>query len=300
MEPRETDPVLDALYEEGDAATDAASEVARFRDLRVALRDFRDATDQEPAGNMAILMAAARARTPAEPTGLWARLRKWFSVIAVHPAMAAAATVVVVGGVAGALYMNGRGQMVEPTAERAAASEDATASAPAIAGSGAASGWGSAAPTMDRFTAGSGSAAATPMTEKQAGTRANDLAEERAPDPRVTRAPAKPAAGASAGPRGGEAHENAADDAEQEANEIAPRLEADRAVAEKPPALTVASDRPTEPAPRAAAAAAETTGPRPDIERPRLAGSPVAAVAQAPTRTTRPPRRPRTPSRWSS
>jgi hypothetical protein len=119
MESRDADQVMDLLYEEDSAAATAGdTEVVRLRELRGVMREFRDATDAEPSGNMAILMAAARARRP-EPAGLWARLGRWFSAVAMHPALAAAATVVVVGGVAGALYVRGRGGVVEPTAEQA-------------------------------------------------------------------------------------------------------------------------------------------------------------------------------------
>jgi hypothetical protein len=121
------DDLLDLLYAEeadgggagaGEAealADDDRRELERLRELRGVLREVRDATEAE-APALDDVMAAARARakksTPAMAAaggGLWARVRGWFQVMAAHPAMAAAATVVLVAGTAGVLYVNGHG-----------------------------------------------------------------------------------------------------------------------------------------------------------------------------------------------
>jgi hypothetical protein len=122
--------VLDVLYGEGgdEAELDEAAkgELAKWRELRGVMREVSAKTDAEPPDTMAILMAAAREHKP-EPKGLWARLRGWFTVMLAHPAMSAAATVVIVGGVAGALYVSGA--VGSKTHERAAATEKETAGA---------------------------------------------------------------------------------------------------------------------------------------------------------------------------
>jgi hypothetical protein len=53
---------------------------------------------------------------PAEATGLFGWLKRFFESIAMHPAMAATATFVLVVGVAGALYVSGRVEVSEPRA----------------------------------------------------------------------------------------------------------------------------------------------------------------------------------------
>jgi hypothetical protein len=102
--------VLDLLYEDGDESALSSGEkdeLSRWREVRGARREALP--DQEPSRSIEVLMAAAREHAAArEPRGLWGKLRGWFAVMAAHPAMSAAATVVLVGGVAGALYVSGR------------------------------------------------------------------------------------------------------------------------------------------------------------------------------------------------
>lgn len=121
--------LLDALYDGDGGALDAAqrSTVDDWRAVRGVVRRAReDGFDAEPPsagtrGSMEMLMAAARAHAPAEPKGAWARLRSWLAPIVAHPAMAGAAALVVIGGAAGVLYLNGQSKVVKPeAAERAA------------------------------------------------------------------------------------------------------------------------------------------------------------------------------------
>jgi hypothetical protein len=149
--------VLDVLYEGGDesALSDAErGELAQWRELRGALRELPDA---EPPDSMAVLLAAAREHERAKaPRGVWARLRAWFSVLAAHPAISAAATVVVVAGVAGAFYMTGRvGSDSNERVSAVSAETGAKPPAPRLPtpeppGAGAAAGSGSAAPIQEQ------------------------------------------------------------------------------------------------------------------------------------------------------
>jgi len=128
--------LLDLLYGEldGDAAATAraeadadperSAELEAFGQLRELMRELPD--EEPPAAITAQLMhAAARARPSAAPAavagvGLWARLRAWFRPVMMHPAMAAAATFVLVAGVAGTLYLTGNFGAAEPRTRSAA------------------------------------------------------------------------------------------------------------------------------------------------------------------------------------
>ena len=108
------DALLRRLYDEPDA-DDASGEVERLRRMRGAFREYARATDEEPPSRgLDELMAAARARVASRPAvepvrvSLWARLRRWFTVVLAHPALASAAVVMLIAGVAGVLYVRGK------------------------------------------------------------------------------------------------------------------------------------------------------------------------------------------------
>jgi len=122
------DRLLARLYESGADSDDGelAGEVESYRRIRGAIADYARATEVEPPRRgLDELMAAARSRAPArtavapEPPGFWARLRAWLQPIVAHPALASAAMVIVVAGVAGVLYVKGR---VDPAVPEAAPS----------------------------------------------------------------------------------------------------------------------------------------------------------------------------------
>jgi hypothetical protein len=127
-----------------DAAdsSELAGEVERFRKMRGAIAEYARATDVEPpTRGMDELMAAARARATARPAvapespSFWARLRAWFAPIAAHPAMASAAMLVLVAGVASVLYMKGRvtgASDTAPARDTALASGSSTGSPPPL------------------------------------------------------------------------------------------------------------------------------------------------------------------------
>ena len=122
-EPFERDDLVALLYGELDdgaavrarqqidddpALTEHMAALSRVREL------FRELDDQEPPSRIsAQLLAQAAAAAPArrhsdagESTpGLWARLSRWFEPILRHPSLAAAASLVLIAGVAGALYL---------------------------------------------------------------------------------------------------------------------------------------------------------------------------------------------------
>ncbi|HEU5055634.1 MAG TPA: hypothetical protein VFU21_03890 [Kofleriaceae bacterium] len=97
-------------------------EMRRVRDLFAALED-----EEPPARLTAQLMAEAarsapqqrRAAAPAE-AGFWARLVSWMQPLVQRPALAAAASLVLVAGVAGVLYMK-KGEELTSTAPPPAA-----------------------------------------------------------------------------------------------------------------------------------------------------------------------------------
>lgn len=123
--------------------------------LRRGIEDMPSA--EPPQAISAVLLQAAARRAPAraaaatepEGDGMWARFVDWFRRGAMHPAVAAAAVLVLVAGTATALWVRGKGGVTEPTADRHAAAPSAEAEhAPA------------AAATAPSQAAGSGSAGA--------------------------------------------------------------------------------------------------------------------------------------------
>lgn len=111
-----------AAHENIESRLDLASELAELRGLRAMMAELPDeepppalsaqllhaAAKQAPAGK------AARVAPVAESTGFFAWLKRLFEPMAMHPAMAAAATFLLVAGVAGALYVSGRVEVSEP------------------------------------------------------------------------------------------------------------------------------------------------------------------------------------------
>ncbi|HVK76947.1 MAG TPA: hypothetical protein VM734_26660 [Kofleriaceae bacterium] len=89
----------------------------QFGDLRALIRRVReDDLDEEPPAHLdALLMAAARRHAPA-PRKTWLqRLRAALAPVVLHPALAGAAALVVVGGAAGVMYLRGGHEVVQPT-----------------------------------------------------------------------------------------------------------------------------------------------------------------------------------------
>lgn len=171
--------VLELLYGELDdtqvgdaertvAADDAlAAELEAFGQVRGLMRQLPD--EDPPQAISAKLMHAAAEQAPAatgprvEPGGGFvAWVKKFFMPLAMHPAATAIATMVLVVGVAGALYVTGNWKVSEPTAEHggAQASADRAESKKAEA---------PRPPADDRMS----SSEARPATGKQANTDDN-------------------------------------------------------------------------------------------------------------------------------
>ncbi len=118
--------MMDWLYQELDESSSArvaehvegcprcSAEASALQRTRAVFRDLSPV--EPPVALSAILLHEAARRAPAVavaagPRGadaegsFWARLRGWFRPIAMHPAAAAIATLVLIAGVAGALYV---------------------------------------------------------------------------------------------------------------------------------------------------------------------------------------------------
>lgn len=125
--------LMDLLYgdDQGEAgALDSEDEVALedFRGLRVLFSQLED--ESPPLALTHRLQAAAAAEVggpsaSASATGSW--LQRLFRPFVAYPGFAAAASLVVVAGVAGAIYMGGEHRLAEPSL---GAAEPAAASAP--------------------------------------------------------------------------------------------------------------------------------------------------------------------------
>ena len=94
--------------------------------------------EEPPSAISAQLLAAAAEAAPrpaaaaAAGPGLWQRIVDFFGSVAHHPGLAAAATLLVVAGVAGTLYVTGRSDVAQPPIEtESASSRSAMASPPA-------------------------------------------------------------------------------------------------------------------------------------------------------------------------
>lgn len=134
--------LLDLLYGELDEDSAASStqtieaddelsaDFAAFGSVRALMSELP--AEEPPASISAQLVHAAAAAVPtsskksAEPLaaggGVFSWLKNLFMPLAMHPAMAAAASLVLVVGVAGAIYMSGNWKVSEPTADSKASS----------------------------------------------------------------------------------------------------------------------------------------------------------------------------------
>ncbi|HEU5059383.1 MAG TPA: anti-sigma factor [Kofleriaceae bacterium] len=147
--------MMDWLYQELDESSSkriaehvegcprCSAEASALQRTRAAFRDLSPV--EPPSALSAILLHEAARRAPAvavaapraadSGVGFWARLRAWFRPIALHPAAAAVATLVLIAGVAGTLYVRHGDEMtdtrdlVSPPAT--AADSNAAASTPA-------------------------------------------------------------------------------------------------------------------------------------------------------------------------
>jgi hypothetical protein len=105
------------------------AELASLERTREAIRELPE--EEPPPALSAILLHEAARRAPGSPRaavaddeggrGPWAWLLKVLRPLAAHPAATAVATLVLVAGVAGSLYVRGKHQVAEPQASSAAA-----------------------------------------------------------------------------------------------------------------------------------------------------------------------------------
>ena len=118
--------LVDLLYGEVDdddreqvVARVGEAELAGYGRLRAMMRELPE--EEPPAALTAKLLHAAAMHAPqasaaqtGEARGVWAWLTSVFQPMLLHPGLAAAASLVLVVGVAGALYMTGRFEVAEP------------------------------------------------------------------------------------------------------------------------------------------------------------------------------------------
>jgi len=124
---KETRDLLALLYPDSDSALDESSsapsdELLEMQSLRSLFRDMPEEEPSDAVSNKLMALAAQHAPKPAsESRGLFA----WFSDVLIpqlsHPGLAAAATLVLVVGVAGTLYVKGGAKLAQPNAPSNAA-----------------------------------------------------------------------------------------------------------------------------------------------------------------------------------
>jgi hypothetical protein len=193
FEPPAGDDLLDLLYGELDGEAERAMRARVAADPGLAdqlgqlerVRGlFRELADEEPpARSTAQLMAQAAqaARKGGEREGFWQRLRGWLTPIMAHPGLAAAASVILVAGVAGLLLLRKGTELTRVRSEPTALDVEMAPAAPPTA------------PAEERAAEVGGSAASAPASTA-AATGDDDLAAEapaRAPEPKPSRRRAK-------------------------------------------------------------------------------------------------------------
>jgi hypothetical protein len=170
--------MMDWLYQELDGASSArvaehvqgcarcSAEASALQRTRDAFRELSPV--EPPVGLSAILLHEAARRAPstavaADPeAGFWGRLRSWFRPIALHPAAAAVATLVLVAGVAGTLYVRHGDEMTDtPDLPARTVTSDRESSAVA----------GTTPPSVDMPVVPEPNAAATPADDEGSGDR---------------------------------------------------------------------------------------------------------------------------------
>jgi hypothetical protein len=129
--------LIDALYRErgpddGEREPELAS-LDRVRALHRALPE----EEAPPAASAKLLAAAAEAaRARQAPAGWAARLRRWFEPLLASPGLAAAASLILVVGVAGVLISRGMDEVAQPAASPALATAPTAAAVPDVAAAG--------------------------------------------------------------------------------------------------------------------------------------------------------------------
>ena len=299
------DALLDALYREGRAgdadelAEGERATVAEWRAVRGVVRQAREqGFDVEPPaagsrGSMELLMAAARAHAPAK-AGLWSRLRGWLLPLVAHPAMAGAAALVVVGGAAGVLYLNGKSEVARPPAATqwtgAGSSADSPAPPATVATPGVGAGGGeereegaaTAVAPAETEAAGRGAGPLVAPTGVEGDVRAPRApVGARSPAHRDKPAPTKPADGPL---RDGEAQVGGATD-EKVLEDVAGGLPVSDSLVTESPSVEPPPAPPPPPPPRAEC----TSTAKPPATRPAQIATddaePPASRAQAVTLT---------------
>ena len=116
--------VVELLYGERDAESaelddETRAELESLKRLRAV---FESMPDEDPPSSVSAKLLSAAAQyapkpkpEPEERRGSFAWLAGVFRPILMHPGLAAAASLVLVAGVAGALYVTGRGEVARPT-----------------------------------------------------------------------------------------------------------------------------------------------------------------------------------------
>jgi anti-sigma factor RsiW len=140
--------LLDWLYGELDSDAMASfeahlethpehkAEAHALRDTRMA---FQELPQAEPSGALTAMLMQQAAASVQPKEGIWASIVGFFQPVVLHPAAAAMATVVLLAGVVGTLYLKNGSMVAEPTAvsskaERPAQAPGAAAPEPAMFG----------------------------------------------------------------------------------------------------------------------------------------------------------------------
>jgi hypothetical protein len=121
--------LVQALYGEIPESEVSSADLESYRDLRAM---FADLPDEEPPSAISAKLISAAAEAvkakPPETVGWWGRFVALFGPIGSHPALAAAASLVLVVTVGGVMMMTGRSKVAEPDIANEGASGEVTLS----------------------------------------------------------------------------------------------------------------------------------------------------------------------------
>jgi hypothetical protein len=107
---------LDQIEGHLEGCDGCAAELAAFESTRSAMRELPE-LEPPPSLSQALMREAARAVTPPDTQGFWERLRAGMRMMVLHPAMTAAAVLVLVLGVSFMVYRGGGPTGLTPRAD---------------------------------------------------------------------------------------------------------------------------------------------------------------------------------------
>ncbi len=132
-----TDRLLAALYgdDDGSVSPGVSADIESMRELRSMVSSLPELEPPSHINPQLIAAAAAAVKPAKQRESMWELVRGWLAPLVprvrAHPALAAMASLVLVASIGGVLYVNGKGDLAEPTQESASSPQKTPAAAAA-------------------------------------------------------------------------------------------------------------------------------------------------------------------------